>query len=402
MDEMTLLREFRSGVPASAVTPEAEEAFTARIRAERAARPPARRHRPARRLSQLGGRHQWRFAVAAAMSLALAVGLIAGVGHNTGRPGPAAAQPGPGGGATTAVLLAEMAAARAAAQPPVSPSQWVYTKIVLQRITPGGLGYACRVRNANGETRDVAVPVIGGQVPLVGGQSSLPSGRPCSVWSNGAVTGRGYQVGVMSPGSHVTGRGTLVTTPVRAANHRFEQEAWSTADSLHQASYSASGKLVVSAACSCGLIGYSNLAQVPSDPKALVRWAMKTPGGGGHYTTADLAWNAFNGIEGTLMDIVLPPKLAAELYRALADIPGVTLNKNAVDPAGRPSLAFVLSDLDRTGDGGTGEIFISPHTYQLTGYADHFSAQCRCPSPGTTSGTGILREALVSGPGVRP
>lgn len=395
MDEMTLLREFRSGIPATAITPEAEEAFTTSIRAEVAHSPAARHRATARRLSQLGGRYHWRFAVAAAMSVALAVGLTAGIGGNTGRPGPVTAQPGPGGGAITAVLLAEMAAARAAAQPPVSPNQWVYTKIVLQRITPAGPAYACRVRNANGETHDVAIPMIGGQF-------HLPSGKPCSVWSNGAVTGRNFQVGPPSPDSHLTGRGTLVTTTVRAANHRTEQEAWSTADSLHQASYSASGKLVVSAACSCGLIGYSNLDKVPADPKALVRWAMKTPGGGGHYTTADLAWNAFNGIEGTLMDIVLPPKLAAELYRALADIPGVTVNKNAVDPAGRPSLAFVLSDLDRTGSGGTGEIFINPHTYQLTGYADQFSAQCQCPSPGTTSGTGILRQAFVSGPGVRP
>jgi hypothetical protein len=398
MDEMTQLREFRSSVPAPAVTPEAEEAFTDRIRAETAHPTAARRGGTARRLNQLSGRYHWRFAVAAAMSVALAVGLIAAVGHNTGRPGPVTAQPGPVGGPITAVLLAEMAAARAAAQPPVSPHQWVYTKIVLQRITPAGLAYSCRVRNANGETHDVAIP-------MVGVEFSPPPGTPCSVWSNGAVKGRNFEMGPTSPGNshgHVTGRGTIVATTVRAATHRTKQEAWSTADSLRQASYSATGKLVVSAACSCGLIGYSNLAKVPTDPKALVRWAMKTPGGGGHYTTADLAWNAFNGIEGTLMDIVLPPKLAAELYRALADIPGVTVNKKAVDPAGRQGLAFVLSDLDHTGSGGTGEIFIDPHTYQLTGYADQYSAQCQCPSPGTTSGTAILRQALVSGPGVRP
>jgi hypothetical protein len=395
MNELTLLREFRSGIPAPDVTPEAEEAFIARIRAEATHPGATRHHRTARRLSQLGGRHHWRFAAAAAMSVALAVGLVAGVGHQTGRSGPPSAQPSPDGEAITAVLLAEMAAARAAAQPPVAPNQWVYTKIVLQRITPTGRGYACRVRSASGETHDVTIPMIGGRF-------SLPSGKPCSAWSNGAVTGKGFQAGASSPGSHVTGRGTLVTITVRASDNQTEQEAWSTADSLRQASYSASGKLVVSAACSCGLIGYSNLGQVPADPEALVRWAMKPPGGGGHYTTADLAWNAFNGIEGTLMDIVLPPKLAAELYRALADIPGVTVNKNAVDPAGRHSLAFVLSDLDRTGSGGTGEIFINPHTYQLTGYADQFSAKCQCPSPGTTSGTGILRQAFVSRPGVRP
>jgi hypothetical protein len=397
MDEMTLLREFRSGIPATDVTPEAEEAFITSIRAEVAHSPAARPHATARRLSQLGGRHHGRFAVAAAMSIALAVGLIAGVGHNTGRPGPATAQPRPGGGAITAVLLAQMAAARAAAQPPVAASQWVYTKTLTESTTPASIGYACRVKNAHGQAHDVPIPTFGGRI-------SLSSGTPCSVASNGMIRAGKYQVSMSYPkGQHVpaTGPGTVLVAHYPAATHRTPQEAWSTADSLRQASYSAKGKLVVSAACSCGLIGYSNLAKVPTDPKALVRWAMKPPGGGGHYTTADLAWNAFNGIEGTLMDIVLPPKVAAELYRALADIPGVTVNKNAVDAAGRHGPAFVLTDPDSTGGAQIAEIFLNPHTYQLTGYADHFPTKCECPSPGT-SGTAILRRAFVSGPGVRP
>ncbi len=82
------------------------------------------------------------------------------------------------------------------------------------------------------------------------------------------------------------------------------------------------------------MVGYTDLGKLPSDPKALVRWAMRPPGGGGRYTTAYLAWNAFNGIEGTLTSYVLPPKVAAELYRALGDIPGVTVEKDAVDAAG--------------------------------------------------------------------
>jgi hypothetical protein len=386
MDELTLLREFRSSVPAPAVTPEAEKAFTARIRAEAARPPAARRHATARRLSQAGGRYHWRFAVAAAMSAALAVGLIAGTGHSTGRPRPAS-------GAITAVLLAEMAAARAAAQPPVAASQWVYTKKVTVSATPAGTEDACRVKNAQGQVRAVTVPGFGGL-------GSIRAGTPCAVWSNGAVTAGNFQTGPSSLG-HVAGRGTIVATAVGAATHRTQQEQWSTADSLRQASYSASGKLVVSAACSCGLIGYSNLGQVPASPEAVVRWAMRTPGGGGQYTIADLAWNAFNGIEGTLMDIVLPPKVAAELYRALADIPGVTVSKNAVDAAGRRGPAFVLTDPGGPGGAETGEIFLNPHTYQLTGYADHFATKCECPSRGT-SGTAILRQAFVSGPGVRP
>jgi hypothetical protein len=67
----------------------------------------------------------------------------------------------------------------------------------------------------------------------------------------------------------------------------------------------------------------------------------------------DLAWNAFNGIEGTLTSYVLPPKVAAELYRALGDIPDVTVDKDAIDAAGRHGPAFVLTDKDYPGGGWT-------------------------------------------------
>jgi hypothetical protein len=137
------------------------------------------------------------------------------------------------------------------------------------------------------------------------------------------------------------------------------------------------------------------------DREALAKLAMRKPGGGGHYTTADLAWNAFGGITGTLASYVVPPKVAAVLYRALADIPGVTVDQHAVDAAGRVGPAFVLTDPDYPGGGWTTELFLNPHTYQLTGTAERFPAKCECPSPGT-GGTAIVRQAFVSGPGVRP
>lgn len=419
MDEMTLLRELRSEIPAAGVTPEAEAAFTAQIRAEAAAGPAAarpgrgRRRRSGRdaawRLSELGGHHHWRFAVAAAMAVALTVGLIAGVGNGPGPSGPAATgtpsptgTPGPAGRPVSAVLLAEMAAAAAAARPVVPASQWVYTKTVDQDTTPPGKTYDCRIKNAPGRTRNVPIPVAG--------EFTIRAGTPCSLLSNGHLRAGGFEVSPPSSaggkgpvGDHVsvTARGTVVVAKVPTATHRQTSEQWSTADGTRQASYSASGKLSVRAACPCGLVNYENFGKLPTDPKALVKWAMRPPGGGGHYTRADLAWNAFNGIEGTLMSYVLPPKVAAELYRALGDIPGVTVDQDAVDAAGRHGPAFVLTDHDYPGGGWTAEIFLNPHTYQLTGYAERFPAQCQCPSPGT-GGTAILRQALVSGPGIRP
>jgi hypothetical protein len=404
MDEMTLLRELRSEIPAADVTPEAEAAFTARIRAEAADGPTALRPaRPGRgrRLSQLGGRYHWRFAVAAAMAVALAAGLIAGVGNG---PGPARPpRTGPTGRPVSAVLLAELAAAAAAARPAVPASQWVYTKSESTTTTPASYAYDCRVKNAQGRTRDVPIPTFGGQI-------KLRPGTPCSLWSDGHLQAGGYEMSASAPagkkgsvGEHasVTARGAVVVTKLRTTADRQTTEQWTTADGTRQASYSARGKLVVSGSCPCGMVGYADLGKLPSDPKALVKWAMRPPGGGGHYTRADLAWNAFNGIEGTLMSYVLPPTVAAELYRALGDIPGVTVEQHAVDAAGRSGPAFVLTDHDYPGGGWTAEIFLNPHTYQLTGYAERFPAQCQCPSPGTGA-TAILRQALVSGPGIRP
>jgi hypothetical protein len=52
---------------------------------------------------------------------------------------------------------------------------------------------------------------------------------------------------------------------------------------------------------------------------------------------------AFNEIEGLLWNYMLPPKLTTELYRALAYVPGVTVNAHATDIAGRRGIAFELS-----------------------------------------------------------
>jgi hypothetical protein len=95
-----------------------------------------------------------------------------------------------------------------------------------------------------------------------------------------------------------------------------------------------------------------------------------------------------------LASYVMPPRLTAELYRALTDIPGVTVNGHAVDVAGRPGIGFISPALP--GAGNT-EIILSPRTYRLMG-DDLLLGPCRQ----LINGTAILREALVSGPGVWP
>lgn len=403
MDEMTLLRSLRADIPAADVTREADEAFISRLTAE-AANPPVIPHpettcplagwlrRPrlavdARRRqgpAVAGGSPRWWVPVVAgvvSVAVAIAAGVAAGVAFGPGSSGPAG-RPAP------AVLLADKAATHAAAQPGVAPGQWVYTKSVNDTTTPRVSGRACAVKDGHGRVHDV---------PL--GPLPAKPGTPCSVFDNGAVvTGNSGGAGMRFPqGQHmaVTGRGTVVAINYPAASARQVEEDWVNADGTRTAHYQG-GKLVIT-----GAPGYADLGRLPSDPKALARRMMRPPAGGGRYTTADLAWNAFNGIEGILMGYAVPPKLAAELYRALGDIPGVTVNNDAVDAAGRHGPAFVLTDKDQPGGGWTAEIFLDPRTFQLTGYAEHFPVKCQCPSPGTGE-TAILRQAVVSGPGIRP
>ncbi len=40
------------------------------------------------------------------------------------------------------------------------------------------------------------------------------------------------------------------------------------------------------------------------------------------------------------MTYLMPPSLTAELYRALGNIPGVTVNQHAVNVAGRAGIGF--------------------------------------------------------------
>ena len=95
-----------------------------------------------------------------------------------------------------------------------------------------------------------------------------------------------------------------------------------------------------------------------------------------------------------LTSYVMPPRLTAELYRALGEIPGVTVNDQAVDVAGRPGVGFISPALP--GAGNT-EIILSPRTYRLIG-----DDLLLGPRRQLVSGTAILRETPVSGPGVWP
>jgi hypothetical protein len=137
---------------------------------------------------------------------------------------------------------------------------------------------------------------------------------------------------------------------------------------------------------------YADLGSLPSGPAALERYLADQPVSGfPRLRTNDKAAKAFDQIMGLLWNYVLPPKLAAELYRALTHIPGVTVNAHATDIAGRPGVAFELSDT--YGPGTKQQLILNRSDYALMAVGSTNTTQARAIQ------LAVLRQAFVSHPG---
>src|ERR1700683_3063999 len=74
----------------------------------------------------------------------------------------------------------------------------------------------------------------------------------------------------------------------------------------------------------------------------------------------------FEVIKELLTTYVMPPALTAELYLALGSIPGVTVDRDAVDAAGRRGIGFQIT-LPRAAGGEMDQLVPAPKTYSLMG-----------------------------------
>jgi hypothetical protein len=100
-----------------------------------------------------------------------------------------------------------------------------------------------------------------------------------------------------------------------------------------------------------------------------------------------LNWQlTFNEIAGLFNQFVLPPKVAAALFRALPSIPGVRVVKDS------GSIAFIRS----YGDLYTEKVILSPSTYTVTGMV------LAGPTHGFAKQFTFSAWVPVSGPGARP
>jgi hypothetical protein len=180
------------------------------------------------------------------------------------------------------------------------------------------------------------------------------------------------------------------TTPLRTRIDR----TWTRTDGRLMASYD-HGKLVTSPTGGASVeppIDYPTVSALPRDPAALLAWAHKdlVPIAGGPDS------NAFILLSSLLNDNpVMPPAEEATIYRALAKIPGVTLNPNAVDVAGRPALAVSRAT---QGIGLNEEILLDRSTYAYRGDREIWGRDYRAPVPG---GTATIKKGTVENLEVR-
>jgi hypothetical protein len=151
--------------------------------------------------------------------------------------------------------------------------------------------------------------------------------------------------------------------------HTKVDKFWVRADGKQAASYD-QGRLQVGGYGGLPIpTDYAARAALPTDPATLLAWARKVsahaPSGYGANS------NAFQTLGGMFYDGILPPKLEAAIYRALALIPGVTLDHRATDLQGRPLLS-----VSYTVGGWMGvEILLEPATYAYRGERDVAVAQ---------------------------
>jgi hypothetical protein len=128
---------------------------------------------------------------------------------------------------------------------------------------------------------------------------------------------------------------------------------------------------------------YAFLASLPTDPGRLRTWIYQHLNGGNGSDA-----QAWNDIGDMLREMLVPPKLAAALYRVAATIPGATVVPHATNAVGRAGVAVSRS--------GAALIF-DPKTYQLIGEGAVLTKPVKGEGPAGTmvASTAQLRESVA-------
>lgn len=153
------------------------------------------------------------------------------------------------------------------------------------------------------------------------------------------------------------------------------------------------------------LEGYKQLAALPTDPGALLRWAYTQAENitGAGLTEHGDVYAIFNGM---LRGNILPPDLEAAIFRALKRVPGVTVEP--LDVLGRPAYS-----LGQTEEWLREELLLDRETYRYLGERSTIVRDATIDPLKAGNATGEVKKgskvvsarittAIVDEPGERP
>jgi hypothetical protein len=147
---------------------------------------------------------------------------------------------------------------------------------------------------------------------------------------------------------------------------------------------------------------YKGVASLPTDPDALLRWAYAQDVENGDTSKDGVVYLLLNGI---LRGNIVPPDLEAAIFRAMKQIPGVSVQ--TVDIFGKPTISLGFTD-----DWLHEELLIDPTTYAYRGERSTVVKDARIDPQKAGNGTGEVKKgetvvaervaaAIVDKPGQR-
>lgn len=233
----------------------------------------------------------------------------------------------------------------------------------------------------------VVVVVRDAGAPDTGGRTRVPAGTPVtavqvlyraaeSVEARPAPTLRADRWAYVKQLQH----GFEVRRGTTGADRTKTMETWTRLDDRQIAARLESGRISVSGIDpirnqNSPQEDYASLRSLPTDPRALLARICTE-----EHIVRERSDCAFSAIARLLHNVAVPPRLQATLYRALATIPGVVVERNVTDLAGRPTIA-----VGHARDGQRHDILLDPRTFEYRG--DRSVLTRDFPAPSRTART---------------
>ena len=259
------------------------------------------------------------------------------------------------------------------------------TAVTVSRQANGPEGSAAPIIAVDPGSAAGVAPLIDRLALAAGGRPSTPVGSGQFVYIRSKVARLVFEKPLSPDGSQSAGEDPMMLDKVHS------REIWLPATAGSQGKIREHGDLF-------GLDGArpnSFYADLPTDPDALLRKIYTDTKGQGQNPDDQ----AFDYIGEALRESILPPQVAAALYRAAAKIPGVVLVRDSVDAAGRHGAAVAHTDIQ----GERREWIFDRTTFTYLGERSYLVRNTGLGKAGMLTGTtAVLERGVVNKAGTTP